>query len=223
MPQQGSIAITARGDNSRWYGRISIPQALAAEAGLSAGMRINATCRDGRIVIFPDENGRIKFPGATGKSNPRHAFEAATATLGLREIQLPQSAAAACARDGGVHIDVPAEFVATESKPRRKAAKSPIRAKSSAERPPLPPMRGIYGATAAVLIDASRAGKKVRPMSARQVVELLRELGKEVVPHGQQFRLFRFEGATATISDLLEAANKLTADLDQGPIILEMD
>jgi hypothetical protein len=220
MPEQGSIAITARGDNSRWYGRVSIPQSLASEANLTAGMRVSAKCAQGHIVIFPDENGRIKFPGTTGKTNPRHAFEAATTTLGLREAPIPQQNAPAFVREGRIHIRVPEECVATEAKTRKRAKKEDSRTPPPSPRPTLTPVNGIYGATAAVVIEANRAGKKVRPMDISEVVTLLRSLGHEVVPLGP--RLFQHQGRSSTISDLLEAANKLTAHTGEGTIILEM-
>jgi hypothetical protein len=220
MPEQGSIAITARGDKSRWYGRVSIPQSLASEANLSAGMRVSAKCASGYIIIFPDENGRIKFPGMTGKSNPRHAFEAATTTLGLREVLVPQQSTPAFIRDGRVHIRVPEESVATETKTRSRTKKEDSKTPPPSPKPTLTPVHGIYGATAAVVIEANRAGKKVRPMEPHQIVALLRELGNEVKPIGP--RLFHFQGRTSTISDLLDAANKQTAASGEGTIILEM-
>lgn len=220
MAEQGSIAITARGDNSRWYGRVSIPQSLASEASLTAGMRVSAKCASGYIIIYPDDNGRIKFPGTTGKINPRHAFEAATTTLGLREVLIPQSPAFTFIKEGRIHIRVPEECVATEAKARKRAKKEDSRTPPPAPRPTLTPVSGIYGATAAVVIEANRAGKKVRPMNQHEIVEVLRGLGHEVKQIGA--RLFSHQGRSASISDLLEAANKLTASSGEGPIILEM-
>jgi len=220
MPEQGSIAITARGDKSRWYGRVSIPQSLASEASLAAGMRVSARCANGYIIIYPDENGRIRFPGMTGKSNPRHAFEAATTTLGLREVLVPQSPAHTFIRDGRIHIKVPDECVATEAKSRKRARRDDGKSPPPAPKPTLTPVHGMYGATAAVVIEANRAGKKVRPMDDRQIVRLLLELGNDVRQLGP--RLYLFQNRTSTISDLLEAANKQTADSGEGIIILEM-
>jgi len=220
MPEQGSIAITARGDNSRWYGRVSIPQSLANEANLAAGMRVSAKCAAGYIIIYPDENGRIKFPGTTGKTNPRHAFEAATTTLGLREVPVPQSPAPTFVKEGRIHIRVPEECVATEAKTRKRAKKEDSRTPPPSPRLTLTPISGIYGATAAVVIEANRAGKKVRPMDTFQIVSLLRSLGNEITQLGE--RLFNFQGRSSNVSDLLEAANKLTAHLGEGTIILEM-
>ncbi|MCZ7861657.1 hypothetical protein O9X98_09605 [Agrobacterium salinitolerans] len=221
MPEQGSIAITARGDKSRWYGRVSIPQSLANEANLTAGMRVSAKCASGYIIIYPDENGRIKFPGMTGKTNPRHAFEAATTTLGLREVLIPQSPTHTFIREGRIHIRVPDECIATETKTRKRAKRDDARTPPPSPKPTLTPVHGIYGATAAVVIEANRAGKKVRPMDDRQIVQLLRELGNEVQQLGP--RLYRFQNKTSTISDLLEAANKQTVGQGEGTIILEMN
>lgn len=220
MPEQGSIAITARGDKSRWYGRVSIPQSLANEANLSAGMRVSAKCAAGYIIIYPDDNGRIKFPGMTGKTNPRHAFEAATTTLGLREVLIPQSPTHTFIKEGRIHIRVPDECIATESKTRKRLKRDDTKTPPPSPKPTLTPVHGIYGATAAVVIEANRAGKKVRPMEPMQIITLLRDLGNEVKPLGP--RLFMFQGKTSTISDLLEAANKQTAAQGEGTIILEM-
>jgi hypothetical protein len=220
MPEQGSIAITARGDKSRWYGRVSIPQSLAQEAALNAGMRVSAKCISGYIVIYPDENGRIKFPGVTGKTNARHAFEAATTTLGLKEVLIPQSPTHTFIKDGRIHIKVPDECIATESKSRKRAKKDEFRTPPPAPKQTLTPVQGIYGASAAVVIEANRAGKKVRPMNGAQIIDLLVELGNEIKVLGP--RLFLFQGKSSTISDLLEAANKQTASSGEGTIILEM-
>jgi hypothetical protein len=220
MPEQGSIAITARGDKSRWYGRVSIPQSLATEANLSAGMRVSAKCASGYIVIYPDDNGRIKFPPMSGKTNPRYAFEAATTTLGLREVLQPQEPTHTFIRDGRIHIRVPDDCIATETKTRKRAKRDDTRTPPPSPKPTLTPVHGIYGATAAVVIEANRAGKKVRPMDDRQIVALLRDLGNDVKQVGP--RLYLFQSRTSTLADLLEAANKQTVGLGEGTIILEM-
>lgn len=220
MPEQGSIAITARGDKSRWYGRISIPKSLANDASLTTGMRVSAKCANGYIIIYADDNGRIMFPGITGKTNPRHAFEAATTTLGLREVLLPQSPTHTFIRDGRIHIRVPDECIATEAKARKRTRRDDAKTPPPTPKPTLTPVRGYYGATAAVVIEANRAGKKVRPMDDVQIVQLLRELGNEVKQLGP--RLYLFQNRTSTISDLLEAANKQTLGDGEGTIILEM-
>ncbi len=56
------------------------------EAGFQEGMRISAKGVNGRIVIQIDDKGPINFPRKNGKGNPRYAFEAATTTLGLKEM-----------------------------------------------------------------------------------------------------------------------------------------
>nr|WP_250807973.1 hypothetical protein [Neorhizobium tomejilense] len=183
-------------------------------------MRVSAKCASGYIIIYPDENGRIKFPGMTGKTNPRHAFEAATTTLGLREVLVPQQPTPAFIRDGRVHIRVPDESVATETKTRSRTKKDDSKSPPPAPKPTLTPVHGIYGATAAVVIEANRAGKKVRPMEPAQIIKLLLDLGNDIKPLGP--RLFLFQGKTSTMSDLLEAANKQTAASGDGTIILEM-
>jgi hypothetical protein len=71
-----------------------------------------------------------------------------------------------------------------------------------------------------VVIEANRAGKKVRPMEPAQIIKLLLDLGNDIKPLGP--RLFLFQGKTSTMSDLLEAANKQTAASGDGTIILEM-
>lgn len=220
MQGQGSIAITARGDSSRWYGRISVPHSLAAEVGLTAGMRIGTRCHDGHILIFPDDGGRIRFPGTTGKNNPRHAFEAATSTLGLKEIAFPQSGVHMFVKQGIVHVKIPDQCVSTESKARKKVKKEEAKTPSVSSKPPAIPLRGVYGASAAVLIEANRAGKKVRPMNQQQIVDLLKELGHDVKQLGP--RLYNFQNRSSSISDLLEAANRLTSGDGKGTIILEM-
>jgi hypothetical protein len=221
MAEQGSIAITQRGDGNRWYGRVSIPVSIAALANVTAGTRITAKCANGFIIIYQDENGRIKFPGTTGKLNPRHAFEAATTTLGLREMVVPQSPAHTFIEDGRIKIRVPEECMATELKQRKRARKENSKSPPPAPRAPITPVTGIYGAAAAIVTEANRAGKKVRPMSQSDIVQLLVGLGKEVVARGPRF--FTYQGSSANISDLLEAANKLTSASGEGTIVLVMD
>ena len=115
---------------------------------------------------------------------------------------------------------MPDECVATETKTRKRAKRDDARTPPPSPKPTLTPVYGIYGATAAVVIEANRAGKKVRPMEPMQIVSLLKELGNDIKQLGP--RLFLFQGKTSTISDLLEAANKQTASLGEGTIILEM-
>jgi hypothetical protein len=71
------------------------------------------------IIIQPDEQGRIRFPPSRGKTSPRHAFEAATATLGLRELPLSQTPSATEIEDGVVRIKVPPELLASDVRASR--------------------------------------------------------------------------------------------------------
>jgi hypothetical protein len=123
-------------------------------------------------------------------------------------------------KDGRIHVRVPTECVSTEIKTRKRARKTEIKPPVTSPKPILTPVQGIYGATAAVVIEANRAGKKVRPMEAEEIVALLQEAGHEVKPLGP--RLYLFQGKTSNISDLLEAANKHAAKQGEGTIILEM-
>lgn len=221
MPAKGTLAITARGDGSRWYGRISISVAVAREANLKEGVKISAKCVDGVLVIQADEQGRIRFPPARGKSDPKHAFEAATTTLGLREARLRQNAAETEVVDGQVRLKVPEECISNEPpkprKPRRESARP---------RPPAPPPeseRGerLYGAAAAIVTEAGRSGKVVRPLTLPQIVERLREFGSEVRATGPRF--FLLDGKGATIADLLDEVNRLSGSTEHDRIILVMD
>lgn len=222
VADQGSLAITARSDGNRWYGRVSIPDSVAKEAGFQEGVRISARCCDGRIVIQQDDKGPIKFPAKTGKGNPRHAFEAATTTLGLKEMILPQTATKIQIEDGKIILVVAEEYLASVIKPRKKTKKEPkLRSSSAPARSTYFPVTGAYGAAAAVLTDANRAGKQVRPMGIVEIINLLKEHGKVIEIFGP--RMFKINKKSATISDLLEAANEVTKSNESNKIILIAD
>lgn len=223
LADHGSLAITGRGDGNRWYGRVSIPESVARDAGLQEGMRISAKCCDGRIVIQLDEKGPIKFPAKTGKGNPRHAFEAATATLGLKEMVLHQTNARISIEEGKVYMHVPEECLASVQKVRKKNKKE-IKAKPNVAPPRTVyvPAPGTYGAAAAVLADANRVGKDVRPMTISRIVETLREHGRNIQPLGPN--LFRLDGKrNVTRADLQDVANEVTKSGDNNKIILIAD
>lgn len=223
LADHGSLAITGRGDGNRWYGRVSIPESVAKEAGLQEGMRISAKSCDGKIVIQLDEKGPIKFPAKTGKGNPRHAFEAATATLGLKEVVLHQTNTRIVIEDGKVFMIVPEDCLASVQKVRKKSKKE-IKNKpnSSPPRTVFVPVPGTYGAAAAVLTDANRAGKQVRPMTISSIIETLREHGRTVDWLGPN--LFRLDGKkNVTRADLQDVANEVTKSGDNNKIILIAD
>lgn len=221
MPVKGTLAITARGDGSRWYGRISISVAVAREAKLKEGVKISAKCVDGVIIIQADEQGRIRFPPARGKSDPKHAFEAATTTLGLREARLCQSIAETEVVDGQVRLKVPEECLSNEPPKPRKARKETAKPRLV----PAPPKGEgggkLYGAAAAIVTEAARSGKVVRPMTLDQIIHRLGELGADVRVSGP--RLFLLNDRTATIADLLDEVNRLNGSTEHDRIILIVD
>lgn len=221
MAEQGSLAITARGDGNRWYGRVSIPESVARKANIREGMRVNARCVDGLIVIAPEDQGRIKFPPAKGKGHPRHAFEAATSTLGLREVKMDQQTATIYVEDGAVKIRVPVDCLAADALNTRKFKKDPPKTPSNPPRAMVTPAYGIHGTAKALMIEASRAGKEIRAMSIGQVIQLLRDSGRTVDIQGPRF--YRLDGASANIADILEAARKVAGDTDNNRIALIMD
>jgi hypothetical protein len=221
MAEQGSLAITARGDGNRWYGRVSIPESVAKKANIKEGMRVNARCVDGVIVIAPEEQGRIKFPGAKGKNNPRHAFEAATSTLGLREVKMDQSTASIWVEDGTVKIKVPDECLAPGTRVAKKIRKDPPRSTSNPPRSIAATTFGVHGTAKALMIEANRAGKEVRAMSLPDIINLLREAGRKVEVQGPRF--YRLDGVSANIADLLEAARKVAGDTEQNRIALILE
>jgi bifunctional DNA-binding transcriptional regulator/antitoxin component of YhaV-PrlF toxin-antitoxin module len=218
MAEQGSLAITARGDGNRWYGRVSIPESVARKANIREGMRVNARCVDGMIIIQPEDQGRIKFPGAKGKSNPRHAFEAATSTLGLREIKLDQANALICVEDGSVKIRVPEEYLAADAKAVRKIKKEPLRSSSNPPRTIAAATYGVHGTAKTLMIEANRQGKDVRPVGPDTVLDILRAAGRKVEELGPRF--FRIDGQSANLADLYDAARKVSGDTDQNRIAL---
>lgn len=223
VADQGSLAITARSDGNRWYGRVSIPESVAKEAGFQEGMRISARCCEGRILIQQDEKGPIKFPPKTGKGNPRHAFEAATTTLGLKEMILPQTATKLHIEDGKIFLLVADEYLASVIKPRKKNKKEPkLRTSTAPARNVYTPVTGAYGAAAAVLTEANRQGKLVRPMNVLEIITLVRSHGRQVDILGP--RMFRLDNKrSVTISDLLDVANEVSKSNDSNKIVLIAD
>lgn len=222
MPEQGTLAITARGDGSRWYGRISIPESSARQAGLIAGARVTARCSDGMIVIQADDQGRIRFPQARGKSSPRHAFEAATATLGLREVPLSQTASPTEVEEGAVRIKVPEEFLASDVKHRKKPKKETPKADTAKEQTaPVPIRIGGNGAAATLVTEAGRAGKVVKPLSLKHAIEMIVEAGNTVEMLGP--RMFKLNGVSASLSDLAEMATKVSGSTDHNRVVIVLD
>lgn len=220
MPH-GTLAITARGDGSRWYGRISITVAAAREAGLKEGTRISAKCIGGEIVIQPDEAGRIRFPAARGKAEPKHAFEAATSTLGLREVKLCQSPTHTEVSEGQIKMRVPEECRAAEETKERKPRKEPARQQPEQTPAQLAGLPKHYGSAAAIITEAGRSGKLVRPMSLPEIIAKLIELGQNVQVQGPRF--FKLNGKSVTSSDLLDEINRLSGSTEHDRIALIMD
>lgn len=225
MPtSHGTIAITARGDGSRWYGRISISLEIAQQISISEGDRVSARFTDEGIVIYPDEHGRIKIPEAKGKNEKKHAFEAATTTLGLKEIRLSQQAVGTEIIEGTILVKVPTEYLAGDNpkkrKPRKKTIK-PMPPQQKREYHPIFIQNKIHGSAAAIVTEANRSGKKVRPMSLTEIIELLMEKGQDIKIMGPRF--FKLNGKSVTPSDLADTANKISGCTDQDRIILVMD
>lgn len=216
------MAITARGDGNRWYGRISIPESAARAAGLLPGLRVTARCADGLVIVHVDEHGRIRFPPARGKTSPRHAFEAATATLGLRDTPLPQTPSPTEVVEGAVRIRVPEEFLASDVKARRKPRKEAVKQQASGEQSADLPVRyGVNGAAAAIMTEASRVGKVVRPLSLESAMQIILDAGHNVDRLGP--RMFKLDGVSATLADIAEKASKLAGSTDRNQIVIVLE
>lgn len=225
MPtSHGTIAITARGDGSRWYGRISISLEMAQQISIKEGDRVSARFTEEGIIIYADENGRIKIPAAKGKNDKKHAFEAATTTLGLKEVKLSQQAVGTEVVDDTILIRVPSEYLAGDNpkkrKPRKKAIKS-VQPQQKREIYPTFTQHRVFGSAAAIVTEANRSGKKVRPMNLKEIIDLLIKDGQDVKVLGPRF--FKLNGQSVTPSDLADTANKVSGCTDQDRIILVMD
>lgn len=222
MSNRGTLAITARGDGNRWYGRISVPADIAAEARIREGSRVSARRQENQIIIEADDNGRLSFPKPRGKSVKRHAFEAATSTLGLKMVRMPQCGIHIDAIEGQIRVHVPDVWLCDEHKPRRRQRKP-------RERKPSQPMaqkksyegEKMWGTAGAIVTEARRSGKQVAPKTLQQVVDMIREKGVEVKVAGP--RLFFLYGKSVTSSDLLDEVNKLYNCSDQNRIALIME
>lgn len=222
----GTIAITARGDGSRWYGRISISMETAKLVNLKEGDRVSTKCVNNSIVIYPDENGRIKLPAARGKGVKRHAFEAATTTLGLKEIRLPQTDTETFIVDNQIYVAVPAEFMSDEETQKKRPRKKTTKNNSTIVAPkPIPAIlrheNRIWGAAAAIVTEAGRSNRQVRPMRLHEIVSLLIEKEVDIVVAGPRF--FKLNGKSVTVPDLLDEVNRVCGSTEQDRIALVMD
>lgn len=192
MPtSNGTIAITARGDGSRWYGRISITVELAQKISLNEGDRVSTRYTEEGIVIYPDENGRIRIPSAKGKNEKKHAFEAATTTLGLKEIRLPQQPVVLEVIENTILVRVPPEYLSGDSprkrRPRKKSVQKNNTTKYRREVMHTITHKRVFGSVMAIVTEAGRSGKKIRPMNLKQIIELLLEHGQDVQVLGRAY------------------------------------
>jgi bifunctional DNA-binding transcriptional regulator/antitoxin component of YhaV-PrlF toxin-antitoxin module len=225
MGETGKLAVTARGDGSRWYGRISIPESAAKAAGISAGTKVVARRGKAEIVIQANDGGRIRFPDVTGKSSRMHAFEASTTTLGLREAQLSQITASLETSPGIIRIVIPAEMLASDAK-QKKVKKTVVRETQSETRPTATeqriPIRILgTGTVSTLLTEANRSGKVVRPVSLERALEMLLEYGYEVQRLG--VRLFRIDGRSLSLSELSEKLASAAGSKEHDRIVIVVD
>jgi len=226
MVEQGTLAITARGDGSRWYGRISIPESSARAAGLFPGTKISARCSDGAIQIRADEQGRIRLPPARGKLCPRHAFEAATSTLGLKEVPLAQTPSTTEISEGQIRILVPHELIAGINRVKRKPRREPVRVPARNDddddvTPPKSVKLAGGGAAEALVTEAKRAGKNVRPLSIERAIEILTSSGYVVSRLGP--RLFNVNGESASVSDIAEMTARAVGASDHDRVVIVLN
>lgn len=219
MPAHGTLAITARGDGTRWYGRISISAAVARKACLSEGVRVSARCVGGEIVIKADDYGRIRFPAAKGKADPKHAFEAATSTLGLKHVKLCQSPTRTKIEVGEVRLQVPEDCLSAD--PPKKAGRRKEDSRKAVPLPVAPDAPKLYGAAGAIVTEAGRAGKLVRPMSLAEIVSRIAEMGQDVKVLGPRF--FKLNGKSVTMPDLLDEVNRLCGSTEHDRIALVVE
>lgn len=225
MGECGKLAVTARGDGSRWYGRISIPESVAKAAGIAPGAKIAARRGKSELLIQANDSGRIKFPAVTGKSSRMHAFEASTTTLGLREAQTSQITTRLEATPGLIRISIPAEMFAHEIK-QKKMKNLPARPLQNEARPlsveyPFPIRTMGLGTVSTLLTEANRAGKVVRPVSLGRAIEMLRENGHEIQQIGA--RLFRIDGRSASLPELSETLSAETNSNEHDKIVIVLD
>lgn len=220
MNEYGTIAITSRADGNRWYGRISIPESIAKSAGILEGMKISAKCIEGLIEIRLDEQGRIKFPAAKGKNIQRHAFEAATTTLGLREIPLSQCATEIIVENNIIKIKVPNDCLSNDIRSNKKNKKEVLKSDYEILKPHVSLQKNLLGkgSAAAIVTEANRVGKSVQPMNINQILNILKEKKYKVEQIGA--RLFSIDGKNISLPDLMDMAYKLTESNEQNKIIL---
>ena len=66
------------------------------------------------------------------------------------------------------------------------------------------------GAAAAIVLESNRYGGSTRPVDLGQLLDLLRNAGHRV--EQLHARLFRVDGKSATLADLVERAQRIDAD-----------
>src|SRR3546814_16749415 len=70
----GSLSVASRSGGSRWYARVSFPEAVAVRAGIESGARLSVTPRpeDGCLILEPQPDGRLKLQAAKGRRERCH-------------------------------------------------------------------------------------------------------------------------------------------------------
>jgi len=225
MGETGKLAVTARGDGSRWYGRISIPETAAKAAGIPVGARVVAKRGKSEIIIQSSDSGRIRFPDVTGKTSRMHAFEVSTSTLGIRETHLSQISARIETAPGIIRMIIPSETLANDTK-QKKIKKAVVQEKQPEVKPKIVdqriPIRILgTGTVSTLLTEANRAGKVVRPVSLQRAIEMLTEYGHTIEVLGA--RLFKLDGRSVSLSELSEILSIDTGSNEQDKIVIVID
>lgn len=232
MAAGGTFSITSRSGGARWYGRISVPAAVARSAGIRAGMCLSASVAGKRLLLSRAEGGAIRFPQASGRGERRHVFEAATKTLKLQNVAHKQSAVPMHAVLGGISIGIPEEMLlkrdgAEQAPHRRSRSTKPgalprmhveeLAPKAKVEREvddweeTLDPVR-------ALIADADRSGRQVSPVRIGDLVEFLRGEGRRV--QSVNSRLFRVDGVLMSAAAVAELANEICSARGQPSFVL---
>lgn len=202
--------------DGRCYVRITIPASAPIADTLKDGGRFMPV-REGRYVVIRPVEGddsRFTFPRPTSKINPHHAIETGTGRLGIREAKFAIGLVEARVRGDDILVAIPAECAVEELKTRRKKGDvRPYRPQQDRSR-----IIGLYGAEATLHIEAKRTARVITTMGVAEVLDFVRGLGREVVQVGG--RVFRFDGVTSTIADILAYANQQSIKQGGGPVVL---
>ncbi len=158
--------------------------------------------KPGEIRIYPDPEATRKVPARLAKS-AAVTFNLYGSSLGFPVVSChPIELETLLIPGGGIIIPIPTvdDLAERESHTQHSDNRGDWRDAVGHHR----------GAAAAIVLDAHRYGGSTRPVDLGQLMDLLRNAGYCV--EAVNARLFKVDGKSATMADLVERAQRIDAD-----------